>query len=133
VHIDDVIDGHLAALERGRPGERYILGGENLTLEAMLRTTAEVVGRRPSRLRLPLWAVPLIRTFLEPLRRNLRLPIEPSLLWLAGYYFFYDTRKAQAELGLPAPRPYRLAAEETFAWLRAVGAISPRVARPGAG
>jgi dihydroflavonol-4-reductase len=133
VHIDDVIDGHLAALERGRPGERYILGGENLTLQAMLRTTAEVVGRLPSTLRLPLWAVPLMRAVLEPLRRHLRLPIEPSLLWLAGYYFFYDTHKAQSELGLPAPRTYRLAAEETFAWLRSVGAISPRVAHPGAG
>ena len=133
VHIDDVIDGHLAALERGRPGERYILGGENLTLETMLRITAEVVGRRPSALRLPLRAVPLLRAMLEPLRTRLRLPIEPSLLWLAGYYFFYDTHKAQAELGLPAPRPYRLAAEETYAWLQTVNAGSHRIADPGSG
>jgi len=131
VHIDDVIDGHLAALERGRPGERYILGGENLTLEAMLRITAEVVGRRPPAVRLTLRAIPLLRTALEPLRTRLRLPIEPSLLWLAGYYFFYDTHKAQTELGLQAPRPYRLAAEETFVWLRSIGAVSPRV--PGRG
>ena len=133
VHIDDVILGHLAALERGRPGERYILGGENLTLEAMLRITAEVVGRRPPAVRLPLRVVPLIRAVLEPLRTRLRLPIEPSLLELAGRYFFYDTRKARTELGLPASRPYRLAAEETLGWLRSIGALSPRVTEPGAG
>lgn len=126
VHIDDVIGGHLAALERGRPGERYILGGENLTLESLLRTTAEVVGRRPPALRLPLPIIPLLRAVLAPLGTRLRLPIEPSLLWLAGYYFFYDIRKARTELGLPAPRPYRIAAQETLAWLQSVGVVSPR-------
>lgn len=123
VHIDDVIAGHLAALERGRSGERYILGGENLTLDGMLRITAEVVGRRPPALRVPLAVVPPLRAALEPFRRRLRLPIEPSLLWLAGYYFFYDTTKARRELGLPAPKPYRIAAQETFAWLESVGAL----------
>jgi hypothetical protein len=58
----------------------------------------------------------------------LRLPIEPSLLWLAGYYFFYDTRKAQMQLGLPAPRPYRQAAHETYAWLQSIHSASPEPA-----
>jgi len=124
VHIDDVVAGHLAALERGIPGERYILGGENLTLAELLRITAEVVGRRPPRLKVPLAMVPPVRWLLDPLRRWLRLPIEPSLLWLAGYYFFYDTRKAQMQLGLPAPRPYRQAAHETYAWLQSINSAA---------
>ena len=124
VHIDDVVAGHLAALERGIPGERYILGGENLTLAELLRITAEVVGRRPPRLKVPLAMVPPVRWMLEPLRRRLRLPIEPSLLWLAGYYFFYDTRKAQVQLGLPPPRPYRQAAHETYAWLQSINSAA---------
>ena len=128
VHIDDVVAGHLAALERGIPGERYILGGENLTLAELLRITAEVVGRRPPRLTVPLAMVPPVRWMLEPLRRRLRLPIEPSLLWLAGYYFFYDTRKAQVQLGLPPPRPYRQAAHETYAWLQSIHSASPEPA-----
>ena len=128
VHIDDVVAGHLAALERGIPGERYILGGENLTLPELLRITAEVVGRRPPRLKVPLAMVPPVRWMLEPLRRRLRLPIEPSLLWLAGYYFFYDTRKAQVQLGLPPPRPYRQAAHETYAWLQSIHSASPEPA-----
>ena len=128
VHIDDVVAGHLAALERGIPGERYILGGENLTLAELLRITAEVVGRRPPRLKVPLAMVPPVRWLLDPLRRWLRLPIEPSLLWLAGYYFFYDTRKAQVQLGLPPPRSYRQAAHETYAWLQSIHSASPEPA-----
>jgi len=129
VHIDDVIAGHLAALERGRSGERYILGGENLTLPELLRVTAQVVGRRPPRLRFPLWAIPPIRHLLEPARKSLNLPIEPSLLWLAGYHFFYDTRKSQVELGLPPAIPYRQAATETFDWLVSIGAVHARPKR----
>ena len=53
VHVDDVAAGHLLAFERGRIGERYILGGENLPLGAILTTIARLVGRKPPRLRLP--------------------------------------------------------------------------------
>lgn len=123
VHIDDVVAGHLAAVERGRTGERYILGGENLTLTDMFRITAQVVGRRPPRLEVPLWAVPALRRLLHPARAILRLPIEPSLLWLAGYYFYYDTHKAQVELSLPPARLYRQAAQETYTWLLSIGAV----------
>jgi dihydroflavonol-4-reductase len=126
VHIRDVTAGHLAALERGRSGERYILGGENLTLGRLLQITAQAVRRRPPRLHLPLWAVPPVRSLLEPTRKSLKLPIEPSMLWLAGYHFFYDTRKAQVELGLPPARPYYQAATETFEWLVRIGAVPAR-------
>src|SRR5262249_4532050 len=53
LHVDDVASGHLLALRHGRIGERYILAGENLTLEHILRTIARLVGRAPPRLRLP--------------------------------------------------------------------------------
>src|SRR5438034_15731 len=53
VHVDDVAAGHVAALERGRIGERYILGGDNVLLADMLRDIALLVGRRPPRLKLP--------------------------------------------------------------------------------
>ena len=53
VHVDDVAAGHLAALQRGRIGERYILGGENMTLRQMLLDIAAIVGRRARPLRLP--------------------------------------------------------------------------------
>src|ERR1700726_2157676 len=57
VHVDDVAAGHLAALRKGTIGERYILGGENVHLHAMLAEIAGVVGPRPPRLRLPIAAI----------------------------------------------------------------------------
>src|SRR5271156_2325419 len=53
VHVDDVASGHLAALERGRIGERYILGGQNVLLGDMLREIAQQMGRKPPTVRLP--------------------------------------------------------------------------------
>src|SRR3974377_557076 len=57
VHVDDVADGHLAALRRGKIGERYILGGENVSFARMLGDIAGLAGRRPPRFRVPHWAV----------------------------------------------------------------------------
>jgi len=53
VHVEDVAEGHLLALERGRVGERYILGGANLTLKEALSEIASIAGRKPPRIRLP--------------------------------------------------------------------------------
>src|SRR5260370_922184 len=54
VHVDDVARGHLLAEEQGRVGERYILGGENLSLAEILRRIAAITGGRPPEVRLPL-------------------------------------------------------------------------------
>ena len=53
VHVDDVASGHLAALHRGKIGERYILGGQDVLFSQMLRDIAGLVGRRAARVRLP--------------------------------------------------------------------------------
>ncbi|HEX9583285.1 MAG TPA: hopanoid-associated sugar epimerase [Gammaproteobacteria bacterium] len=53
VHVDDVARGHLLAFERGRIGERYVLGGDNMSLEEILREVARVAGRPAPRVRLP--------------------------------------------------------------------------------
>src|SRR5262249_29264017 len=53
VHVDDVAAGHVAALQHGRIGERYILGGEDITLAELLARIARLLGRRPPRIRLP--------------------------------------------------------------------------------
>ncbi len=57
VHVDDVAAGHLLAFEKGRIGERYILGGEDMTLAEILRRIALITGRRPPRLRIPVSVV----------------------------------------------------------------------------
>ncbi len=119
VHIDDVVAGMLAALARGKAGERYILGGENLTHARLLATVAEVVGRPPPRIVLPAWLLRVLAPALDVLDRVFPLPVRGGLLRMAGYYFYYDTRKAQRELGVPQPRPFRQAAQEAYAWYQA--------------
>lgn len=116
VHIDDVVEGHLAALEFGRRGERYILGGENLTHMRLLQEIAEITGAPVPNLVLP---TRLVRAAAGParlMRAFLDLPVSADLLRLAGYYFFYDTQKARTRLGLSDPRPVRQALAEAYAW-----------------
>lgn len=124
VHVDDVAEGHLLALERGRVGERYILGGENLALGALLALVCEVAGRAPPRLKLPnaaLWPVALAcegaaRLFgVEPI-------VTRDHLRMARKKMFYSSDKARRELGF-APRPARDAAVDAVAWFRANGML----------
>ena len=120
VHVDDVAEGHILALERGRLGERYILGGENLTLQALLTLVAQVVGRQPPTIRLPLPALWPVAVAMEALGRISRF--EPRLttdtLRMAQKKMFFSSAKAMQELAY-APRPARRAIEDAIAWLRA--------------
>jgi dihydroflavonol-4-reductase len=116
VHIDDVLQGHMAALEQGRTGERYILAGENLSIPRLLALTAEIAHRRPPRWTIPNWAVTSASSVVGLLPRLLGLPLPGELLRLAGRFFFYDASKARKDLGLGMPKPYHKAAAESLAW-----------------
>jgi dihydroflavonol-4-reductase len=116
VHIDDVVQGLSAALERGRTGERYILAGENLSIPHLLTLTARIAHRKPPRWTLSDRAVASLSSTIAVLPRLLGLPIPSELLRLAGRYFFYDTSKAREAFGLGMPRPYHKAAAESLAW-----------------
>jgi dihydroflavonol-4-reductase len=123
VHIADVVAGHLAAARHGRSGERYILGGENLTYRQIFTTLAEIVGRRPPWLRIPGWAIPPTAGLLDLVGRVGRLPMNGDQLRISRHRVFCDTTKARTELGLSAPRPFRQAAQEAYDWYRAQGVI----------
>jgi dihydroflavonol-4-reductase len=116
VHLADVVAGHIAALERGRKGERYILGGENLTLQAAVKTIAKVTGGIAPLLVLPGGLLRWMTGALVLFQSFINLPVSASMFHLAGMYFYYDTRKAQVSLGLPAPRPLEEAAAEAYEW-----------------
>lgn len=118
IHIDDVIAGHIAALENGVPGERYILGGENITLEQLLTTVAEVVGAPLLRWHIPGWALRRLSNPAELLGRILGIPLRGHIFRLAGLHFYYDNRKSRQVLNIPAPRPHRSAVKDAFAWYR---------------
>jgi len=124
VHVDDVAEGHALALERGRIGERYILGGENLLLKEVLALVADVVGRKPPTIELPEAVVWPAALFMEGLARLTGIPpmMTRDHLKMARKKMFFSSAKAIRELGY-APRPVRAAIEDAVAWFRANGML----------
>ena len=122
VHVDDVAAGHLAAFARGRIGERYILGGENLTLAEMLAEIARLAGRAPPRLKVPRLAVYPVALVEEALARFTgREPFATfDGLRMAKKKMFFSSAKAERELGYRF-RPARQGLAEALAWFRAEG------------
>ncbi len=123
VHIDDVAEGVIAALERGRSGERYILAGDNLSIRQLAELTLELLGER----KLVLSAPNVFIRWFARLARALRLPLpfNPAVLPYAMRYWFMDCTRAQTELGVTF-RSARDTLEPTLAWLVAAGHIPAR-------
>lgn len=124
VHVDDVAEGHALALERGRFGERYVLGGENMLLKDILALVAEVAGSRPPMMRLPEATVWPAALAMEGFARLTGIPpmMTRDHLKMARKKMFYSSAKASAELGYH-PRPVRQAVEDAVAWFRANGML----------
>jgi len=122
VHVDDVAAGHLAAAERGKIGERYILGGENLSLAEILTVVAEIVGRRPPMLKIPYAVVLPVAAGAEIMAR---LTGREPFVTLDGARMsrkkmYFSSGKAIRELGYTA-RPARMAIADAVAWFKANG------------
>jgi dihydroflavonol-4-reductase len=122
VHVDDVADGHLAALAHGNIGHRYILGGENVTLADMLTDIANLVGRRPPRWRIPrAMVIPVAYAAEATARLTGRAPFTTlDGVRMAEHRMFFTAAKAERDLGFRA-RPYRAAIEDAIDWFRAAG------------
>ena len=120
VHVDDVAIGHELAFARGRIGERYILGGENLSLKAILDQIAKLTGRLPPRVRLPHSLVLPIAYAAEGWARltkmeSLTLTVDGARMAKKRMYFSSD--KAQRELGYQT-RPAGEALRDAVAWFQ---------------
>ncbi len=124
VHVDDVADGHLAALRRGAIGQRYILGGQDVFLADMLADIANLVGRRPPRWRIPRAAVVPMAYVAEGIARFTGR--EPLMtldgLRMSEHHMFFSAAKAERELGFRA-RPYREALADAIKWFAQAGYI----------
>lgn len=123
VHIDDVADGHVTAAERGRAGQRYILGGENLTYRRLLTNLAEVTGSAPPRIRIPPWLSGPAAWLTALYGRLVGVAVDPNLIRLSRYQLYCDRSKAARELGLAEVRPFRQAAQEAYEWYREQGIL----------
>ncbi len=113
VHVDDVAAGHLLALERGRTGERYILGGENLSLLDILTKVALLVGGKPPRIRLPHAIVLPIAYLAEGYSRITGRPTRVTVesVRMSRKRMFFSSARAQAELGYRSRPAYHAIAD----------------------
>jgi dihydroflavonol-4-reductase len=125
VHVDDVAQGHLLALEKGRIGENYILGGTDVALETMLGDIAFLSGRRAPSLKIPraplfplAWAAEAVArvTGKEPF-------LTADALRMSRYRMFFSSEKAKRELGYTA-RPYKEGLKDALGWFGENGYLS---------
>ena len=125
IHVSDVAEGHLLALERGRIGEKYILGNRNLTLAEIFALLERVSGVPAPRFRLPYYPILGLGYVLEMLSRATgREPLVPlEGVKMARKFMFFEASKAVRELGLPQT-PVELALAEAVAWFRERGYVS---------
>jgi dihydroflavonol-4-reductase len=124
VHVDDVAAGHLLAYERGKAGERYILGGQDMSLREILEVIARLEGRTPPRVRLPYGVVLPIAYLAEGVARlsgrSGRITLEG--VRMSRKKMFFSSAKAARELGYRW-RPPLQAFEDAIRWFRDNGLL----------
>ncbi|MCC7424108.1 MAG: hypothetical protein IT428_27905 [Planctomycetaceae bacterium] len=117
-HVDDVANGIVQALRAGRPGERYFLGGENLSHRELTRMLLSICGRSA-----PILVVPngIVRSAAWAARRlHLPFPIPSAMVPYVTAYWNLCTEKARRELGVSFRSAFETLAP-TVSWLRAAG------------
>jgi len=128
IHVKDVAQGHLLALEKGKKGEKYILGNLNMSLKEIFQVLAQLSGLPAPRIRLPRWPI-LVMAYVECsiskwiTHREPRIPLDG--VKMAAKKMFFDSSKALRELGLPQT-PVRQALGEAIAWFREQGYVTPK-------
>jgi dihydroflavonol-4-reductase len=128
VDVRDAARGHLLAAEHGRPGRRYILGGEDRTFLGLARALAEVAGLRPRWLpRLPAWLLGTAATAAAAVARlrGTRPYPSPQHARLCGHYWFARSDRAARELGY-RPRPLTACLADTYRWFASCHDLRPR-------
>lgn len=126
IDVEDAALGHLLAMERGKAGQRYILGNENMTWKRFLTLVAEVAGKRPPRTKLLKPVALGVAYLLAPVSRRSSGALawlDPATIRGAFAHHCVDPSKARRELGLPAS-PVRGAVEKEFRWLKQHGYLN---------
>ncbi|MBN1534067.1 MAG: NAD-dependent epimerase/dehydratase family protein [Spirochaetes bacterium] len=128
IDVEDVARGHVLAAKKGRIGERYILGNENLTVSQYFGLIAEVAGVRPPRIKIP-YRLAVAMGYLFQLGASItgKPPVvTASEVRIGRLQEWYDCSKAVRELGLPQT-PVRKAVEKALEWFREHGYLSEQV------
>jgi dihydroflavonol-4-reductase len=120
VYVDDVALAIVRAMEKGKAGERYILGGENLTVRQLAELSLELLGQKKSIVQVPNGVIKALTAVATTL--HIPLPFNPHVIPYATRFWFMDSSKAQRELGVSF-RPARATLEPTLKWLKDSGRI----------
>jgi dihydroflavonol-4-reductase len=125
VHVDDVATGHILALEHGRIGERYILGGQNMKLKEILIEVASIAGRTPPRVRIPHKLILPLAVLSETWARcackgEPRVTLDGAKM--AKKQMFFSSEKAERELGYMS-RSAQAALHDAVHWFRENGCV----------
>lgn len=126
VDVDDVVEAHVQAMQRGVSGRRYIVAGENLTHREIFTTVAQVVGVKPPSIALPgalLWFVGAVAEAWGAFTKK-KAPVTRALAYLGTLRLYHDNRRMRDELGIE-PMPFRRSIERTYRWYVDNGLLSP--------
>ncbi|WP_413289626.1 SDR family oxidoreductase [Bdellovibrio sp. HCB337] len=123
VALEDVVSAILAAWDKGRSGERYILSGENITIEGLFRMIAEEAGVPAPRKKIPTWALFALGRLGDTMESlGMKGSLSTENAWTATLYHWFDSSKAQKELGFK-PRPAREAIRNSVSWMKKNGLL----------
>lgn len=124
VHVEDVVNGHIAAMDKGGVGERYLLTGENASFNHLFDVAAIVTNTRKPWFHIPLWAVLVygwVSVFVSRVTGKLPL-ISPPAVAVLRHQWAYSCEKAKVELGYN-PRSLSEGLREMVSWLKSLGFI----------
>jgi dihydroflavonol-4-reductase len=123
--VRDVARGHVEALLRGRTGEAYLFGGQNLTMDEFVGRTCRLAGvKAPLRLPYALAAAATRALALAARLGGPQPPVTPDLLRASALYTFVTSAKAQRELGYTI-RPFEDSVRDTLRWYLSRGELTP--------
>ncbi|KAK1314509.1 hypothetical protein QJS10_CPA06g02363 [Acorus calamus] len=123
-HVDDVVSGHIAAMEKGRPGERYLLTGENASLEHVFDIAAIITRTKSPSFHIPMWVLDVygwLSVLVARITGKLPLISYPAVK-VMKHQWAYSCEKAKAELNYN-PRSLNDGLTETLEWLKSRGLL----------
>ena len=119
VDVEIVVDSLIAAMKKGRTGERYIIGGDNVSFRDLSQTIMRITGVHQFSLPLPLWAARVISYFLtfKKNRNSISKLFNMTMFTVASEFLYFDSSKAKRELGMRY-EPYEKSIRRTFEFYR---------------
>lgn len=119
VHVEDVVSGHLLAMKKGRPGERYVLGGENISYLRLFKYVREASGVNKRLFKIPLWIMLTAAGIMALISRISGRPplIVPNLVRKFNHNWIVSSEKAIRNLGYE-PRDAHTGIQQTVQWIK---------------